>query len=215
MVPQRVGNYKVGLEEKFVYNHNSFFELKLNKNETKSFWETGRFFVCPVQQNGAQSVPNVAGATYTWIAPTNASIDLGQGTNAVTVDFNSNFISGDIKVTATSGCGTSGIRNKTIVGTAGGTAIGRPKSITGQTDALCGTTQAYTANPNVVGATYNWTFPGGTIINNQNANSITVTYPASGFGNTSISVYAQLGCCLLYTSPSPRDRTRYRMPFSA
>ena len=26
------------------------------------------------------------------------------------------------------------------------------------------------------------------------------------------AVYA---CCLLYTSPSPRDRTRYRMPSSA
>ena len=25
----------------------------------------------------------------------------------------------------------------------------------------------------------------------------------------------QLGCCLLYTSPSPRDRTRSRMPSSA
>ena len=24
-----------------------------------------------------------------------------------------------------------------------------------------------------------------------------------------------LNCCLLYTSPSPRDRTRYRMPYSA
>lgn len=168
--------------------------ITVNAQPTQPGALTGTFSVCPGQQNVAYSVPNVAGATYTWIAPTNASIDLGQGTNAVTVDFNSNFTSGDIKVTATSGCGTSGIRNKTIVGTAGGTAIGRPKSITGQTDALCGTTQVYTANPNVVGATYNWTFPGGTIINNQNANSITVTYPASGFGNTSISVYAQLGC---------------------
>ena len=27
--------------------------------------------------------------------------------------------------------------------------------------------------------------------------------------------YAQLGPCLLYTSPSPRDRTRSRMPSSA
>ena len=26
---------------------------------------------------------------------------------------------------------------------------------------------------------------------------------------------AQPGCCLLYTSPSPRDRTRSRMPSSA
>ena len=29
------------------------------------------------------------------------------------------------------------------------------------------------------------------------------------------SPYAQAYCCLLYTSPSPRDRTRSRMPSSA
>ena len=28
-------------------------------------------------------------------------------------------------------------------------------------------------------------------------------------------VFVQLGACLLYTSPSPRDRTRSRMPSSA
>ena len=34
------------------------------------------------------------------------------------------------------------------------------------------------------------------------------TYDGSSWGNVS-------GCCLLYTSPSPRDRTRSRMPSSA
>ena len=29
------------------------------------------------------------------------------------------------------------------------------------------------------------------------------------------SIYGNLGSCLLYTSPSPRDRTRSRMPSSA
>ena len=28
-------------------------------------------------------------------------------------------------------------------------------------------------------------------------------------------IYGQIGVCLLYTSPSPRDRTRSRMPSSA
>ena len=34
-------------------------------------------------------------------------------------------------------------------------------------------------------------------------------------GNAQNSQYSQYGSCLLYTSPSPRDRTRSRMPSSA
>ena len=40
-------------------------------------------------------------------------------------------------------------------------------------------------------------------------NDIYKVYPALG------SLYAQDNICLLYTSPSPRDRTRSRMPSSA
>ena len=35
------------------------------------------------------------------------------------------------------------------------------------------------------------------------------------FDNSSAKLVAQLKRCLLYTSPSPRDRTRSRMPSSA
>ena len=36
------------------------------------------------------------------------------------------------------------------------------------------------------------------------------------FGNWDPSLaYVMMGACLLYTSPSPRDRTRSRMPSSA
>ena len=38
-----------------------------------------------------------------------------------------------------------------------------------------------------------------------------VTYRGPNYG----SYFAQIGFCLLYTSPSPRDRTRSRMPSSA
>ena len=31
----------------------------------------------------------------------------------------------------------------------------------------------------------------------------------------SVIYFGPMGCCLLYTSPSPRDRTRSRMPSSA
>ena len=38
---------------------------------------------------------------------------------------------------------------------------------------------------------------------------------AGGKGTMMETKYAHNKCCLLYTSPSPRDRTRYRMPSSA
>lgn len=156
---------------------------------------TGSFNVCPGQQNVAYSVPNIPGAAFNWVAPNNASIDLGQGTNSVTVDFTSNFSVGNINVTAVSVCGTSTLRQTTIVGNGStGTTVSRPNSITGATDALCGTTQTYTANPLVSAASYSWTFPSGTIINSQSANTINVTFPSSGFNNTSIGVTAQVGC---------------------
>ena len=40
-------------------------------------------------------------------------------------------------------------------------------------------------------------------------------YDTFGVGHSSTSISAALGICLLYTSPSPRDRTRSRMPSSA
>ena len=38
---------------------------------------------------------------------------------------------------------------------------------------------------------------------------------ALGAGTHTVIVTDENGCCLLYTSPSPRDRTRSRMPSSA
>ena len=45
----------------------------------------------------------------------------------------------------------------------------------------------------------------------ENSQNI-VAYGCAGTGKTFITLY---NACLLYTSPSPRDRTRSRMPSSA
>ena len=45
----------------------------------------------------------------------------------------------------------------------------------------------------------------------EEANSILNKF----LNNVESRIYAQLSNCLLYTSPSPRDRTRSRMPSSA
>ena len=47
---------------------------------------------------------------------------------------------------------------------------------------------------------------------------ITASYVYDGDGNRvkeTIAGVTRVFVCLLYTSPSPRDRTRYRMPSSA
>ena len=45
-------------------------------------------------------------------------------------------------------------------------------------------------------------------------NILTLTNPATGANEIDLSSYVSTDC-LLYTSPSPRDRTRSRMPSSA
>ena len=42
---------------------------------------------------------------------------------------------------------------------------------------------------------------------------ITAIVPHGGYGRRDVAPYSDI--CLLYTSPSPRDRTRSRMPSSA
>ena len=44
---------------------------------------------------------------------------------------------------------------------------------------------------------------------------VSLTDPIAPLGRDKLKVYRPLYTCLLYTSPSPRDRTRSRMPSSA
>ncbi|MCC6461676.1 MAG: hypothetical protein IT260_14470, partial [Saprospiraceae bacterium] len=70
---------------------------------------TGTASQCPATAGLAYSIAAVAGAaSYTWTVPTGWSITAGQGTTGITVTSGSAGQSGNITVTATNACGTSG-----------------------------------------------------------------------------------------------------------
>ncbi|CAN5487135.1 hypothetical protein BH11BAC2_BH11BAC2_01440 [soil metagenome] len=130
--------------------------------------------VCNTTQ--VYSVPAISGITYTWTVPFGASIVTGQGTNSVSVSFVPGYITGNISVTASNNCGTSGARSKSVK------AIpAQPVSISGAVNICTGQTGVIYTTANIVGASsYLWTVPSGaTIVSGQGTTSITVN-----FGNT-------------------------------
>ncbi|MBL7916265.1 MAG: T9SS type A sorting domain-containing protein [Bacteroidia bacterium] len=145
---------------------------------------------CAGSTNVDFEVGQVGGAdSYTWIAPANATITGGQGTKAVTIDFNGQFTSGDICVFATNICGSTEPRCEPII-----SIPDMPGAISGQTFNVCNSTQTYSINP-VLGANlYTWSVPAGVTINSgQGTNSVNVTFDPS-YVSGSIGVIAKNNC---------------------
>lgn len=163
---------------------------------------TGLTTVCSPQAGVSYSITNTPGLTYTWLAPANATIATGQGTNAVTVNYSPSFAGGKLEVVANSACGTSLSRKLTIGVNPGGGTTPRPSSITGQLANLCGANGVQlTANPFVAGATYTFSsnVPGATLLNTVN-NVATFNFP-TGWANGTVSVIQQNACA---TASLPR-----------
>ena len=70
----------------------------------------------------------------------------------------------------------------------------------------------FTTNPGLVWSEYLADYYG---TNAQSASYATGATPRAGTGDNYAVGGARVGTCLLYTSPSPRDRTRLWSPFSA
>ncbi len=138
------------------------------------------------------SIVAVAGATsYNWNMPTNAQIVSGQGTNAITVQFNTGFAGGTISVSAINNCGSSALR------TLGLTSYpGRPGTMTGAVNNMCEVTGVvYTVPVTANTTSYTWTVPSfATIISGQGTNSITVDYGNSNGSAGTICVTANNAC---------------------
>jgi PKD repeat protein len=142
------------------------------------------------------SVTSVAGMTYTWsINSTAGSIQSGQGTNAIQAAFTPAYVSGTLYVSATNGCGTSGLRSLAVYGKPGtpvitGPGIGCPAQ-----------SYSYSVNPIAGAMSYTWKAPAGSVISDgtnsavttlvSSSTSVTVTY-----GNTvgPIKVRANNSC---------------------
>lgn len=135
----------------------------------------------------------VAGATsYTWTAPTGATILFGQGTDTITVVFDSTFTSGTLSVVSNNACGSSAPRNTTLR-----SVPVKPGSITGPKIEVCsGWNPAghYSILP-VDGATsYTWTAPtGATIYSGQGTDSINVFFDTT-FTSGNLTVVANNAC---------------------
>jgi hypothetical protein len=151
------------------------------------------------------SVVNVAGVTYNWTVPVNATVTNGQGTNAVTVSFASNFTSGKVCLNAVNACGPSAARCKSVSRNIPAT----PSTIQGNTGGFCQSTQTLTINPVTGAFSYNWTLPTGTTyISGQGTTSLTFSTDP-GFISGSICVNANNGCmngnnrcATIYTTPN-------------
>jgi parallel beta-helix repeat protein len=140
-------------------------------------------------QTIAYSIPAVSGITnYNWVAPSGASIATGQGTNSVTVTYQSGFTTGQLCVSAINGCGTSTARCVNVKGVPADLGLINGPATVCSFDAGI----LYSIAP-VFGSTgYQWTVPAGaTIIAGQGTNAILVDF---GIGAGNISVKATNAC---------------------
>lgn len=127
--------------------------------------------------------------SYNWIVPTGTTILSGNGTNAISLQFNAGFTGGNIKLTALNACGTSAIRYKTLSLNLPAT----PASIAGNASGVCNSLLSYSVT-SVAGITYAWSVPAGaTIVSGQGTNAVSVQFDPS-FAMGTISVSATNGC---------------------
>jgi large repetitive protein len=165
---------------------------------------TGPTTVCAGTSNVVFESTVITGAdSYNWIAPANAVVSSGQGTNSVTIDFDPSFTTGQVCVTASNICFTTPQRCRTITSTPN-----FPGGINGEGTNVCNSTQVYNINPVANATTYNWTIAtGATITAGQGTNSVTVDFGPS-FSSGHITVSTENSC----GTSNPRSRLIYGTP---
>ena len=114
---------------------------------------------------------------YTWTVPSCATIVSGDGTNSITVAWDGSCAGGDVCVTASNACGSSGpvCQNVTVE-----SAPALP-DINGNDIACVGETTTYTST-DIADNTYTWTVTGGTISSGQGTSSVDVSWTVPGTG---------------------------------
>lgn len=124
------------------------------------------------------SVPAIAGNTYNWTVPSGATGLTGQGTNSISFNFPDGFTGGNVSVTATNGCGTSGPRSLAVTKLSPAT----PSPIDVIQTAQCPDrifTYSLSAMP-ANATSVQWTVPvDATGLTGQGTASITVHYPST------------------------------------
>ena len=137
------------------------------------------------------SVPAQSGINFTWSVTAGAVISGGQGTNSVSVTFNSTFGNGNISVTASSSCGTPVTATKVING-----KPLTPSAITGPTSVCFNAQNVSYSCTSVSGATsYQWTIPAGaTIVSGQGTQNLVLNYNAVAGTSSPLKVRSVNSC---------------------
>ncbi|NJL11715.1 MAG: T9SS type B sorting domain-containing protein [Microscillaceae bacterium] len=135
-------------------------------------------------QTAIYSTPNNVSNDYNWTVSANGSITTGQGSNQITVTWNSNG-PGEVSVEETQPFGTldcpatSAIFNVTV--------NPLPSPVVSGPDNVCAGQTAIYSTPNNVSNDYNWTVSAnGSITTGQGSNQITVTWNSNGPGEVSV-----------------------------
>ena len=141
---------------------------------------------CPNTTVAYSVTPVARTFIYNWVAPPNASIISGQGTNAVEIAFNAAFVTGNVSVNAANCFGISGYRNQKVQ-----SLPTAPASISGAVSNLCSASGIIYSTPaSTTGATfYTWTVsPNATIVSGQGTTSATVNFATTPtIGNVCVS----------------------------
>jgi len=132
------------------------------------------------------TVLNASG--YTWTVPANAVITSGQGTDRITVDFNSSFTSGEIKVSAFNCKGSSASQKLNV--------YGKPlaPTVTGPTVGVCPETQQVYLATSPGATSFVWSAPANATISNGQYTSSATVYFNSQYVKDTLFVDARNSC---------------------
>jgi hypothetical protein len=170
------------------------FDVTVNPMPGAAGVISGSAFTCTGSTGIAYSVDSIAHAnTYIWELPAGATIASGAGTRAITVNFASNAVSGNITVFGSNGCGGGQISPPFPVTVS--SIPGEAGNITGL-DSICpGATGVLYSIVPLTGATeYSWSLPpGATIIFGLHSHEITVAFD-NGATSGNFTVYGSNEC---------------------
>jgi hypothetical protein len=139
--------------------------------------------------------PSPGATSYIWGMPPTAILVSGQGTNSITVKYNSTFVAGNMSCMSVTGCGSSAMCYFYISNSPYGT---NTNPITGLTNVygMVGTVSvtAYSTALMSGVTTYSWTGTAGiNIVSGQGANTANVSF-ANGFTSGTLSAVASTTC---------------------
>ncbi len=134
------------------------------------------------------TIANVTNATsYLWTVPAGGTLVNGQGTTSITVDYNANFVSGNVTVRGVNACGNGPVRNLAVKAKAA-----TPTVINGLTQ-VCEFDLGVGYNvSSQSGVNYNWTVPSGsTVVSGQGNSNVSVNW---GVTSGNVTVVPSNGC---------------------